>query len=114
MYSPEDEAAARARADLHALVRIALAAPTRSQPGQCCLQVDVVNPWRSPGGLSRGERIALWVDSCWRGQRSPPGDDLRLPIEDLRPGALLEVYAARIPDAPHPEFAVLSGQVVFR
>lgn len=114
MHSPEDQAAARASADLHALVRIALAAPTRSQPGQCCLQVDVVDLWRTPGNLSRGDRIALWVDSCWRGQRSPPGDDLRLCIEDLQPGTLLEVYAAAVPGAPTPEFAVLSGQAAFR
>lgn len=109
MYSPEDEAAARTRADLHARIRIERAEPTRGQPGQCLLEVEVLDAWRAPAGLSRGDRIRIWVDSCWRGQRSPPGEDVRLPIEDLQAGAQLDVHAASIPGGAGREFAVLLG-----
>lgn len=110
MYSPEDEAEARMRADLHARVRIERAQPTRSQPGQCLLQAEIVDPWRTPAGLCCGDRIELWVDSCWRGQRSPPGEDVRLAIEDLQAGGLLDVHAAAVGNGPARTFAVLLGQ----
>lgn len=109
MISPEDEVAARASAELHAVLRILAAQPTRTQPGQCLLAVELLGIRRAPAGLASGDRIELWVDSRWRGQRSPPGEDVRLDIEALQPGVLLEAWARR--DGPANRFAVVLGQV---
>lgn len=109
MLSPEDEAAARESADLHAVLRVQSAQPTRTQPGQCLLTVELLQCWRAPPGLHPGDRLELWVDSRWRGQRSPPGEDVRLDLEVLQPGVRLEAWAAADPSAP-ARYAVLAGQ----
>lgn len=109
MISPEDEAAAREAAELHAVLRIQTAQPTRTQPGQCLLTVEVQQCWRAPQGLRTGDRLELWVDSRWRGQRSPPGEDVRLDLEALQPGVRLEAWAAADPSAA-ARYVVLAGQ----
>lgn len=111
MYSPEDQAEARRTADLHARIAIVGIQPTRTQPGQCLLRAVLVEVWRAPQGLAVGDDIEVWVDSCWRAQRSPPGEDVRLCIEELVAGRQLELHARALPAAPSgpPRFAVTLG-----
>lgn len=116
MYSPEDQAEARTTAELHARIAVIAAQPTRTQPGQCWLRAELIEVWRAPPGLAAGSVIEVWVDSCWRGQRSPPGEDVRLCIEDLVAGRQIELHARALPSDPAGQacFAVTLGLAELR
>ena len=113
MYSPEDIADARRKAAFHLEVRVRSVAPTRTQPGQAMVEGDVTRVHRGDGRIASGAAVRFWVDSRYRGQRSPPGDDVRLDLEELLPGRYLEGYfttEARAAGAV-PELGVALRQV---
>ena len=94
MYSPEDVANARRGAAFHLEVSIRSVEPTRAQPGQAMVQGAVTRAWRSDGSLAAGAAVRFWIDTRLRGQRSPPGDDVRIDLEDLQSGRFIEAYFA--------------------
>lgn len=112
MISPEDVAAARQRASAHLQLRIEKVEIGTEQPGHCWLSGSIQSLWRDrSGGLSVGMRIRLQVDSRRRNQRCPPGDDLRLRTDQLRPRATIEAYADPVmSDAEQPSYQVIMGQ----
>lgn len=92
MYSPEDIAKARRDATYHLELRVLAAEPTRTQPGQAMVAGEVTRAYRADARVKVGDRVRFWVDTTRRGLRSPPGDDVRLDLEELLPGRWLEGY----------------------
>lgn len=92
MYSPEDIAKARRDASYHLELRVVAAEPTRTQPGQAWVTGEVTQAYRGGGRVKAGDTLRFWVDTTRRGLRSPPGDDVRLELEELVPGRWLEGY----------------------
>ena len=109
MYSPEDIAAARRSAAFHLELRIVSAEPTRTQPGQASVTGEVTRAYRADARVKVADTVRFWVDTTRRGLRSPPGDDVRLELEELLPGRWLEGYFN--PGAKDGELAVALRQV---
>ena len=109
MYSPEDIAAARRTAAFHLEVRMLKMEPTRTQPGQAWVTGEVTQVYRTDGRVKPGATLGFWVDTTRRGLRSPPGDDVRLELEELLPGRWLEGYFAS--SAKEGELAVALRQI---
>lgn len=116
VISPEDIASARAGAGAHLRLRIEQVEIGREQPGHCWLSGSIQVLWHDRSGkLSPGMRIRLQVDSRRSMQRCPPGDDLRLQVEQLRRGVVVDAYAGAIEEAAveaaEPCYRVVCGQV---
>lgn len=109
MYSPEDIAKARREATFHLELRVLAADPTRTQPGQAMVAGEVTRAYRADARVKAGDRVRFWVDTTRRGLRSPPGDDVRLALEELLPGRWLEGYFTA--GAKDGELAVALRQV---
>jgi hypothetical protein len=111
MHSPEDLARARANADLHLLVRIEALEVCDPQPGRSRLRARIVAilGGHSAAAVGHGMHLEIWLDTRHRGQRSPPGDDLRMDLEDLLPGSQLQAYL-RADSGAHC-YQVVAGQI---
>lgn len=92
MYSPEDITKARQDAAFHLEICIERIEPTRTQPGQALIHGRVTQVLRPQTTLKKGDPVSFWVDTRHRGQRSPPGDDVRLDLEEITPGKYLEAH----------------------
>ena len=92
VYSPEDIAHARRAAVCHLELRIDSPEPTRTQPGQVLVRAHITHVYRSRGAHAVGQQYSFWVDSIGRDQRAPPGDDVRLLVDDLAPGTFIAGY----------------------
>jgi hypothetical protein len=90
MMTPEEYRAARARASHWVQLRIDTVTPPPTLPGMCLLRGEVTRVFR---GAPLAERtIALAVECKQRGQRSPPGDEFRMDLEDLVRGRYVEAF----------------------
>lgn len=92
MYSPEDIFQARARASFHLELLIERTEAGTALPGQSVIHGRVTRMFRGPETMKMGDSVLFPVDSQDRGQRFPPGDDVRLMVQDLMPGEYLEAY----------------------
>lgn len=112
MLSPDDADQARQNATAHFQMCIDRIAVAADQPAHCWLTGPVYALIRDRSAfLRRGDTIRLRVDTRYRAQRCPPGDDQRLCIEDLMPGARVIVFADamnRLADGI--DFQVVLGQ----
>jgi hypothetical protein len=90
MMTPEEYRAARARASHWVQLRIGTVTPPPTLPGTCLLRGEVTRLFR---GTPPAERtIELAVECKKRGQRSPPGDEFRMDLEDLARGRHVEAF----------------------
>ena len=90
MMSPEEYRAARDAASHWLQLRIDAVKAPRKLPGVCIVRGEVMRVFRGPPPAAK--TIDLEVECKSRGQRSPPGDEFRLDIEDLRSGRHVEAF----------------------
>lgn len=91
MMSPEEYRAARAAATYWLQLRIDAVTAPRKFPGACIVRGEVTRIFRGPA--SAANTIDLEVECKQRGDRSPPGDEFRVDVEELRPGRYVEAFA---------------------
>jgi hypothetical protein len=92
MYSPEDISKARRDAGFHLEICIAQTQATPTQPGRVLIQGLVTQVFFACLAIRLGHPVAFWVDSLYSDQRAPPGEDVRLDVEDLVAGRYIEAY----------------------
>jgi len=105
MMSPDEYRAARTAASHWLQLRIDAASQPASLPGVCIVHGEVTRTFRGPPLVSN--TIDLEIECKRRGERSPPGDEFRVNIEDLASGRFLEAFAT-LRDG---RFAVVARQV---
>ena len=105
MMAPEEYRAARAAASHWLQLRIASVKKPDRVPGVCVVSGEVTRTFRGPPPPSR--TIELEVDCKRRGERSPPGDEFRIEVEDLAAGKYLEAFA----EVRGARYAVVARQV---
>lgn len=112
MLSPDDCQAAQHGAAAELRLRIERIEIGPDQPAQCWLTGVVTLLRRDHDGrLKPGETIILRIDSRHREQRCPPGDDLRLCIEELVPGVSVHAWVDPVDlEARPPIHGVVMGQ----
>jgi hypothetical protein len=91
MMSPEEYRAAREAATCWLQLRIDAVKAPRTLPGTCIVRGEVSRVFRGPTPAAK--TIDLEVECKKRGERSPPGDEFRVDIEDLRAGRFVEAFA---------------------
>jgi hypothetical protein len=107
MMSPEEYRAAREAASHWLQLRIDAVKAPRSLPGVCIVRAEVTRVFRGPPPA--GKVIELEVECKARRQRSPPGDEFKVDIEDLRTGRHVEAFA----NARAGRYAVAARQIEF-
>ena len=105
MMAPEEYRAARAAASHWLQLRIVAVSSPAQLPGVCVVRGEVTQTFR--GKPPAVKTIVLEVDCKRRDERSPPGDEYRIDIEDLAAGRYLEAFA----EARGARFAVVARQV---
>ena len=105
MRPPEEYRAARAAATHWLQVRIIGVTKADQLPGICVVRGEVLRTFR--GALPATKTIDLEVECKKRGERSPPGDEFRIEVEDLVAGKHLEAFA----EARGARYAVVARQV---
>ncbi|MBI3918475.1 MAG: hypothetical protein HY322_15885 [Betaproteobacteria bacterium] len=90
MMSPEEYRAAREAASHWLQMRIDAVKAPRKLPGVCIVRGEVIRVFRGPPPAAK--TIDLEVECKGRGQRSPPGDEFRLDIQDFLTGRHLEAF----------------------
>jgi hypothetical protein len=104
MMAPEEYRAARAAASHWLQLRILATQAPEKLPGVCVVRSEVTQTFR---GVPPAKTIELEVECKKRGERSPPGDEFRVDIEDLVRGKYLEAFA----QARGDRYAVVARQV---
>ena len=107
MMSPEQYRAAREAASHWRQLRIDAVKAPRKLPGVCIVRGEVTRVFR--GSPPAAKTIDLEVECKARGQRSPPGDEFKLDIEDLRTGRHVEAFV----EAREGRYAVATRQIDF-
>jgi hypothetical protein len=105
MRPPEEYRAARAAATHWLQVRIIGVTQPDRLPGVCVVRGEVLRTFR--GAAPATKTIDLEVECKKRGERSPPGDEFRIEVEDLVAGKHLEAFA----EARGARYAVVARQV---
>ena len=105
MMSPEEYRAARDAASHWLQVRIDAVNAPDQLPGVCVVRGEVTRTFR--GAAPAAKTIELEVECKKRGERSPPGDEFRLDVEDLAAGRHLEAFA----DVRDGRYVVAARQV---
>ena len=105
MMAPEEYRAARAAATHWLQLRIIGVTKADRLPGLCVVHGEVLRTFR--GAPPAAKTIDLEVECKKRGERSPPGDEFRIEVEDLVAGKHLEAFA----EARGARFAVVARQV---
>jgi hypothetical protein len=90
MMTPEEYRAAREAASHWLQLRIDAVKAPRKLPGVCIVRGEVTRTFRGPPPAAK--TIDLEVECKGRRQRSPPGDEFRVDIEDLLSGRHLEAF----------------------
>jgi hypothetical protein len=90
MMTPEEYRAAREAASHWLQLRIDAVKAPRKLPGVCTVRGEIIRVFR--GTALTVKTIDLEVECKSRGQRSPPGDEFRVDIEDLLHGRHLEAF----------------------
>ena len=91
MMSPEEYRAAREAATYWMQLRIDAVKAPPDLPGSCIVRGKVTRVFR--GSSPAAKSIDLEVECKRRGERSPPGDEFRVDIEELRAGRYVEAFA---------------------
>ena len=104
MMAPEEYRAARAAASHWLQLRILATQSPRKLPGVCVVRSEVTRTFR---GAPPAKTIDLEIECKKHGERSPPGDEFRVDVEDLVPGRHLEAFA----EARGEHYAVVARQV---
>lgn len=107
MMSPEEYRAAREAASHWLQLRIDAVKAPRKLPGVCIVRGEVTRVFR--GAPPAAKTIDLEVECKARRQRSPPGDEFRVDIEDLLTGRHLEAFA----EMREGRYAVVARQIDF-
>ena len=107
MMSPEEYRAARASAGYWLQLRIDRVNVPRTLPGTCIVRGEVTRMFR--GSAPATKAIDLEVECKRRGERSPPGDEFRVDVEDLRAGRYIEAFA----NLREARYVVAARQVEF-
>ena len=105
MMSPDEYRTARAAASHWLQLRIDTAHRPAALPGVCIVRGEVTRTFR--GQPLASNIIDIEIECKRRDQRSPPGDEFRMNIEDLVNGRFLEAFAT-LRDG---RFAVAARQV---
>ena len=105
MMAPEEYRAARAAASHWLQLRVIGVTKPDRLPGVCVVRGEVTRTFR--GQPPAAKAIELEIDCKKRGERSPPGDEFRIEVEDLVAGRHLEAFA----EARGARFAVVARQV---
>ena len=90
MMSPEQYRAARDAATHWLQLRIDAVKAPRTLPGVCIVRGEVTRVFRGPPPAAKS--IDLEVECKARRQRSPPGDEFKVDIEDLLTGRHVEAF----------------------
>ena len=104
MMSPEEYRAAREAATYWLQLRIDAVEAPGKLPGVCIVVGQVTRVFRGP---ALGKTIDLEIDCKRRGERSPPGDEFRVEIEELSAGRYLEAFV----DLREGHYVVAARQV---
>ena len=104
MRPPEEYRAARAAASHWLQLRISGMEASKTA-GVCLVRGEVTRTFRGPPPAAKA--IELEVECKKRGERSPPGDEFRVDMEDLVPGRYLEAFA----EVRGVRYAVVARQV---
>jgi len=107
MMSPEEYRAARDAASHWLQLRIDAVKAPRKLPGVCIVRGEVMRVFRGPPPAAK--TIDLEVECKSRGQRSPPGDEFKVDIEDLLTGRYVEAFV----DAREGRYVVAARQIEF-
>jgi hypothetical protein len=105
MMSPEEYRAARAAATYWLQLRIDSVKAPRTLPGACLVRGKVTRVFRGP--TVSAKTIELEVECKQRGERSPPGDEFRVDIEELLAGRTIEFFA----DLREGRYVVVARQI---
>ena len=105
MMPPEQYRAARAAASHWLQLRITAMEAPKANPAVCVVRGEVTHTFRGPPPATK--TIELEVECKKRGERSPPGDEFRIEMEDLVPGRYLEAFA----EVRGARYAVVARQV---
>ena len=90
MMSPEEYRAAREAATYWLQLRIDAVKAPRTFPGSCIVHGEVTRIFRGPAPAVK--TIDLEVECKRRGERSPPGDEFRMDVEELRAERSIEAF----------------------
>lgn len=107
MMSPEEYRAAREAASHWLQLRIDAVKAPRKLPGVCIVRGEVTRTFR--GTPPAAKTIDLEVECKSRGQRSPPGDEFRVDIQDLLTGRYVEAFM----ELRDGRYAVTARQIEF-
>ena len=105
MRAPEEYRAARAAASHWLQLRITAVKTPQTMPGVCIVRGEVTRTFRGPPPAAK--TIDLEVECKRRGERSPPGDEFRIDVEDLVSGRHLEAFA----EVRGERYAVVARQI---
>ena len=91
MMSPEEYRAARESATYWLQLRIDAVKAPHTLPGPCIVRGEITRIFRGP--IPAAKTIDLEVECKRRGERSPPGDEFRMDVEELHAGRYVEAFA---------------------
>ena len=104
MMSPEEYRAAREAATYWLQLRIDAVKAPGKLPGVCIVRGEVTRVFRGP---ALAKTIDLQIDCKRRGERSPPGDEFRVELEELLAGRSVEAFV----DLREGRYVVAARQV---
>ena len=105
MMTPEEYRAARDAAPYWLQLRIKAVEAPKQMPGVCIVRGAVTRQFRGPPFASG--TLRLEVECKRRGQRTPPGDEFRMEVEELASGAYLEAFV----ESREKRFVVVARQI---